>query len=74
MKPNQSLTSREAQGHLLSAYRAGDASSFAEFAKRPFLNPIEQRDGKNKRKVHPMLVIGLVLLAVAVIATVFFSH
>jgi hypothetical protein len=74
MEPNQSLTSKEAQGRLLLAYRSGNAGTFADFAKRPLLNPIEQRDGKNKRKVHPMLVIWLVLLAVAVITTFFFSH
>ncbi|MDX6464011.1 MAG: hypothetical protein QOE55_7708 [Acidobacteriaceae bacterium] len=74
MEPSESLTSKEAQGRLLLAYREGDAGSFRDFATRPLLNPIEQRDGKNKRKVHPMLVIGLVLLAVAVIATFFFSH
>lgn len=74
MEPNNSLTAKEAQGRLLLAYKEGDADGFRDFATRPLLNPIEQRDGKNKRKVHPMLVIGLVLLAVAVIATFFFSH
>lgn len=74
MEPNQSLTSKEARGRLLLAYRAGDAGSFADFAQRPLLNPIEQRDEKNKRKLHPMLVIGLVLVALAFVAAFFFSH
>ncbi len=74
MEPNQSLTSKEARGRLLLAYRAGDAGSFTDFAKRPLLNPIEQRDEKNKRKLHPMLVIGLVLVALAFVAAFFFSH
>ena len=74
MDANQTITSEEAQARLLSAYRAGDSGGFAEFVKRPFLNPIEQRDHKNRRKVHPLLVIGLVLLALALAATLFFSH
>ena len=74
MDANQTLTSEEAQARLPSAYKAGDSGGFAEFVKRPLLNPIEQRDNKNRRKVHPLLVIGLVLLALAVAATFFFSH
>lgn len=74
MDTNENLTPKEAQGRLLLAYKEGNAGSFRDFATRPLLNPIEQRDSKNKRKVHPMLVIGLVLLAVAVTATFFFSR
>jgi hypothetical protein len=74
MKESASLTSMEAQRRLLLAYREGNVGSFAEFVQSPLLNPIEQRDGKNKRKVHPMLVVGVVLLVVTVIATFFFSH
>ncbi len=74
MDPNQTITSEEAQARILSAYSAGDPVGFAEFVKRPLLNPIEQRDNKNKRKVHPMLVIGVVLVVLAVIAAFFFSH
>jgi hypothetical protein len=74
MAEAESLTSKEAQGRLLLAYRDGDAGGFAEFAKRPLLNPIEQRDEKNQRKAHPMLVIGVILIAVAIVAAFFFSH
>ena len=74
MDANRTITSEEAQARLLSAYRAGDSGAFTEFVKRPFLNPIEQRDNKNRRNVHPLLVISLVLLALALAATFFFSH
>ena len=74
MEANRNLTSKEAQARLLSAYKAGDPGGFAESVKRPLLNPIEQRDNKNKRKAHPLLVIGLMLLAVALAASFFFSH
>ena len=67
------MTSKEAQERLLLAYRSG-SESFRAFAVRPFLNPIEQRNEKNKRKAHPMLVVALVLLAAAILAAWFFSR
>ena len=74
MEPSNGLTAREAHRRLLLAYREGNAGGFIEFAKRPFLNPIEQRDERNKRKVHPMFVVGMFLILVAVAAAFFFSH
>lgn len=74
MEPNDGLTSKEAHRRLLLAYREGNAGNFLEFVKRPLLNPVEQRDEKNKRKVHPMFVVGMFLLLVAVAAAFFFSH
>jgi hypothetical protein len=68
------LSPEEAQQRLLIAYREGNAGGFKEFMKRPLLNPVEQHDEQNKRKSHPMLVIGMVLLLVAVVAAWFFSH
>ena len=68
------LTSKEAQELLLLAYRDGGADPFRAFAVRPFLNPIEQRNEKNKRKAHPMLVVALLLLAAAILAAWFFSR
>ena len=73
MAMTECLTSKEAQERLLFAYREG-ADSFRAFAVRPFLNPIEQRNEKNKRKVHPMLVVALLLLAAAILAAWFFSR
>ncbi|HEY6414144.1 MAG TPA: hypothetical protein VIX42_10675 [Edaphobacter sp.] len=74
MNERDVLTSKEAQRRLLLAYGQGQAGDFADFAKRPLLNPIEQRDEKNRRKVHPMLVVGAVLLLLGVVAVFFFSH
>ncbi len=74
MEQNQGLTSKVAQERLLFAYRAGNAGSFMEFVKRPLFNPIEQRDEQNKRKLHPLLVIGVVLLVVAAGAAFLFHH
>lgn len=74
MEPIQGLTSEDAQKRLLLAYREGNGGSFAEFARRPLLNPIEQRDERNKRKVHPLLVVAMLLIAVAVVATFYFSR
>ena len=74
MEPSDGLTAKEAQRRLLLVYREGNAGSFLEFVKRPLLNPIEQRDEKNKRKVHPMFVVGMFLLLVAAAAAFFFSH
>ncbi len=68
------LSPEEAQQRLLIAYREGKAGGFKEFLKRPLLNPVEQHDEQNKRKAHPLLVIGAVLLLVAVAAAWLFSH
>ena len=68
------LTSKEARELLLLAYRDGGADPFREFAVRPFLNPIEQHSERNKRKVHPMLVVALLLLTAAILAAWFFSR
>jgi hypothetical protein len=73
MAPMDCMTSKEAQERLLLAYRAG-SESFRAFAVRPFLNHIEQRNEKNKRKAHPMLVVALLLLAAAILAAWFFSR
>ena len=74
MIPTECLTSKEAQERLLLAYRDGGADPFRAFAVRPFLNPIEQRNEKNKRKAHPMLVVALLLLVGAFLAAWFFSR
>jgi len=74
MEPSERLTLKEAQQRLLFAYREGNAGGFMEFMKRPFLNPIEQRDEKNRRKLHPLFVTGMVLLVVAAAAAFYFRH
>ena len=67
------ITTEEARERLLCAYREGNPDSFLEFLKRPFLNPVEQHDDRNKRRVHPMLVITVALLLVAAAGLIFFS-
>jgi hypothetical protein len=74
MIPTECLTSKEGQERLLLAYRDGGADPFRAFAVRPFLNPVEQRNEKNKRKAHPMLVVALLLLVGAFLAAWFFSR
>ena len=73
MALTECLTSKEAQERLLLAYREG-ADPFRAFAVRPFLNPIEQRNENNRRKVHPMLVVALLSLVAAILAAWFFSR
>ena len=41
--------------------------------KQPFLDDIDQRDAKGKRRLHPLFVVGGVLLLLAVAAVFFFS-
>ena len=74
MEDFKPITPEEAQQRLLIAYRAGRAGGFKEFMKRPLLNPIEQHDEQNRRKSHPMLVIGMILLLIAAAIAWFFSH
>ena len=73
MEQMNSLTPKEAQRRLLLAYKDGNIGEFAEFLVRPFLNPIEQRDERNRRKIHPLLVIGIVLVLLAAGTLIFFS-
>jgi hypothetical protein len=67
------ITPEEARARLLVAYRRSGDGAFVETLQRPFLNPVEQRDGTGNRKLHPLLLVGLVLLALAVAAIAFFS-
>jgi hypothetical protein len=63
----------EAHARLLVAYgRAGDGE-FLETLRRPFTNPIAQRDDKGKRKFHPLLIVGVILLILAGAVIIFFS-
>jgi hypothetical protein len=73
MVDSQTVTREEARERLLLSYKEGNPGGFLEFLKRPFLNPIEQHDDRNKRRVHPMLIVTGVLLLLAAAALVFFS-
>ena len=67
------ITPEEARARLLVAYRRSGDGRFVETLQRPFLNVVEQRDVNGKRRLHPLLVAGLVLLALATAAIAFFS-
>ena len=67
------ISLEEARARLLVAYgRAGDGG-FLETLRRPFTNPIAQRDDKGRRKVHPLVIVAVILLALAGAAMTFFS-
>jgi hypothetical protein len=67
------ITPEEARARLLVAYKRSGDGAFLETLQRPLLNPVEQRDANGRRKLHPLLVVGLVLLVLAAAAIAFFS-
>jgi hypothetical protein len=69
----ESIIPEEAKARLQIAYRRSGDGTFVDTLRRPFLNPIEQRDEKGKRKVHPLLVVGIVLLVLAGGTLAFFT-
>ena len=73
MAASEVLTPEEARSRLLLAYRAGNETSFLEVLKRPALDSIDQRDAKGKRRLHPLFVVGLVLVLLAIAASLFFT-
>ena len=70
----QFITPQEARARLLVVYKRSGDGAFVETLRRPFLNPVEQRNAAGKRKVHPLLVAGLVLLVLAAATATFFSY
>ncbi len=73
MADSKVLKPEEARTRLLLAYRAGNEISFLEMLKGPVLDPIDQRDAKGKRRPHPLVVVGIVLLLLAIAAFLFFT-
>ena len=67
------ITAEEARARLAIAYRQSGDESFVETLRRPFLNPVEQRNAEGKRNLHPLLVVGAVLLLLAIATMAFFS-
>ena len=68
------ITTEEARARLLVVYRRSGDSAFLETLRRPFLNSIEQRDQSGHRKIHTLLVVGIVLLMLAGATVAFFSN
>jgi hypothetical protein len=73
MPAQEFITPEEARVRLLTAYRQGGDESFAETLRRPFLNPVEQRNASSRRKLHPLAIIGFVLAVVAGASLIAFS-
>lgn len=67
------ITVEESRARLAIAYRQSGDQSFVETLQRPFLNPVEQRNAEGKRNLHPLLVVGAVLLLLAIATMAFFS-
>ncbi len=67
------ISPEEARARLLVAYRAAGDGDFVETLRRPFISPIDQRNERGKLKPHPLLVVGLVLLALAAVSMILFS-
>lgn len=73
MGTHEFITPAEARARLLIAYRQGGDESFAETLRRPFLNPVEQRNPSGRRNLHPLALVGFVLAAVAGASLIVFS-
>ena len=73
MPAQEFITPEEARARLLTAYRQGGDESFAETLRRPFLNPVEQRNASGRRNLHPLVIVGFVLAAVAGASLIVFS-
>ena len=73
MGTHELITPEEARVRLLTAYRHGGDESFAETLRRPFLNPVEQRNESGRRNLHPLVIVGFVLAAVAGASLIVFS-
>lgn len=67
------ITAEESRARLRIAYRQSGDESFIETLQRPFLNPVEQRNPKEKRNLHSLFVVGTVLLLLAGATMAFFS-
>ena len=73
MGTHEFITPEEARVRLLTAYRQGGDESFAETLQRLFLNPVEQRNASGRRNLHPLVIVGFVLTAVAGASLIVFS-
>lgn len=73
MPTQEFITIAEARARLLIAYRQGGDESFPETLRRPFLNPVEQRNASGGRNLHPLAIVGFVLAAVAGVSLIVFS-
>jgi hypothetical protein len=73
MGTHEFITPAEARARLLIAYMQGGDESFGETLRRPLLNPVEQRNASGKRNLHPLVIVGFVIAALASAALIVFS-
>jgi hypothetical protein len=66
------ISLEEARARLLIAYRRAGDGEFLENLRRPFTNPIAQRNDRGRRKAHPLLIVAVILLTLAGAAMTFF--
>jgi hypothetical protein len=67
------ISIEEARARLLVAYGRAADGEFLEILRRPLANPIAQRNDKGRRKAHPLLIVGAILLVLAGATMTFFS-
>lgn len=67
------ISLEEARARLLVAYSRAADGEFLETLRRPLTNPIAQRNDKGRRKLHPLLLVGAILLVLAGATMTFFS-
>jgi len=73
MEKLEFISTEESRVRLRIAYRQSGDESFVETLQRPFLNPVEQRNAKGRRNLHPLFVVGTVLLLLASATMSFFN-
>lgn len=69
----ETIPSEEARARLLLAYSKSYDGRFLDALGRPLLNPVEQRDEKGRRRLHPLALVGAVLAALAGMSAAVFS-
>jgi len=73
MEKLEFISAEESRARLRVAYLQSGDESFVETLQRPFLNPVEKRNAKGKRNLHPLFVVGAVLLLLAGATMAFFN-
>ena len=73
MGTHEFISPAEARVRLLIAYKQGGDETFPETLRRPFLNPVEQRNASGGRNLHPLAIVGFVLAAVGGASLIIFS-
>jgi hypothetical protein len=73
MEKLEFISAEESRARLKIAYRQSGDESFVETLQRPFLDPVERRNAKGKRNLHPLFLVCAVLLLLAGTTMALFS-